>query len=115
MKKGFFADLEVAEVVLAEGEAAEAAALFFDVPSFAGEGVALLVRAVVVDPTAVFRVWVFAGEGDTVPVRVAPGVVAALGLRCGAGEGDPAGLSAAGTLVRGPSSTVTGDSEGVGV
>jgi hypothetical protein len=115
VKKGFFADLEVAEVVLAEGEAAEAAALFFDVPSFAGEGDALLVRAVVADPTAIFRVWPFAGEGETAPARVVPGVVAALGLRCAAGEGDAVELSAAGTLVRGPSSTVTGDSEGAGV
>jgi hypothetical protein len=114
VKKAFFADLEVAEVVLAEGEGV---ALFFDVPSFAGEGVALLVRAVVVDPTAVFRVWTFAGEGDTAPVRVVPGVVAALGLRCGAGEGDAVDveLSAAGVLIRGPSSTVTGDSSGEGV
>jgi hypothetical protein len=69
----------------------------------------------VADPTAVFRVWTFAGEGDTAPARVAPGVAAPLGLRCGAGEGDAVGLSAAGTLVRGPSSTVIGDSEGVGV
>jgi hypothetical protein len=53
LKKGFNG-LGVAEVVLAEGEAVGAAAFFFDVRSFAGEGDALVARAVVVDPNAVF-------------------------------------------------------------
>ena len=40
----------------------------------------------------------FAGEGDTAPARLAPGVAAALGLRCGDGEGVAVGLFAAAAL-----------------
>jgi hypothetical protein len=37
----------------------------------------------------------FAGEGDTAPARLAPGVAAALGLRCGDGDGEGDAVSVA--------------------
>jgi hypothetical protein len=50
--QGFFVGVGVAEVVLAEREAVDVAAFFFDLFSFAGEGDAVAVTA---DPNAEWR------------------------------------------------------------
>jgi hypothetical protein len=99
LNKGFLAGVGVAEVVSAEGEAVDAAVVFLDLGSFGIEGDAVVAGDGVAAADAVFRVWGFAGEGDTVPAGVVLGVTVTLRLRPGAGKGDAvlvgAGLSAA--------------------
>ena len=117
LNKGFLAGVGVAEVVSAEGEAVDAAVVFLDLASLAGEAVAVAAGVGVVGDTA-FRVWGFVGEGDNAPAGVALGV-AALRLRWGAGEGDDVlagvGLVAAAAFFSARCLAGEGDAEGVGV
>lgn len=111
LSQGFLAVPGLA-VVSGEREAVDVGAFLFDLRPLASEGDAVGTGVVTGAPITVFRTWAFAGEGDTVPVRAALDVAAALRARCGVGDGDAVSV-AVGLLAA--SMPGTGYTVGVGV